>query len=246
MAGLVASGERKDQFIATLGHELRHPLTPITHAVYLLRQGHRDPETVELVETIDTQTQILLRFVNELLDLSRISRGLIEIRPRTSRPAVGRARRRARAAASHRRTTARRIARPAVGVVRPWRSRSIAAGRQQPARECREVHRAGRHDHRHARTARRRSGAGCQGHRHRHRRREPAADFRALHAVTPAAGKSLERARNRPERRAADRGTAWRTCHGDECGCRGGKRVRGRAAGAGGGQRRRAKDRRGS
>ncbi len=59
MAGLVASGERKDQFIATLGHELRHPLTPITHAVYLLRQGHRDPETVELVETIDTQTQIL-------------------------------------------------------------------------------------------------------------------------------------------------------------------------------------------
>ena len=38
-AGLVASGERKDQFIAMLGHELRHPLTPITHAIYLLRQG---------------------------------------------------------------------------------------------------------------------------------------------------------------------------------------------------------------
>jgi two-component system, chemotaxis family, CheB/CheR fusion protein len=80
-AGLVASGEQKDQFIAMLGHELRHPLTPITHAIYLLRKAHQDPATIELLETIDTQSQTLLRFVNELLDLSRISRGLIEIRP---------------------------------------------------------------------------------------------------------------------------------------------------------------------
>ena len=80
-AGLIASGEQKDQFIAMLGHELRHPLTPITHAIYLLRQGHQDPATIELLDTIDTQTQTLLRFVNELLDLSRVSRGLIEIRP---------------------------------------------------------------------------------------------------------------------------------------------------------------------
>jgi two-component system CheB/CheR fusion protein len=80
-AGLVASGEQKDQFIAMLGHELRHPLTPITHAVYLLRKRNPDPATLELVETIDTQSQTLLRFVNELLDLSRISHGVIEIRP---------------------------------------------------------------------------------------------------------------------------------------------------------------------
>jgi two-component system, chemotaxis family, CheB/CheR fusion protein len=80
-ARLVASGEQKDQFIAMLGHELRHPLTPITHAVYLLRKSHQNPATIELLETIDTQTQTLLRFVNELLDLSRISHGLIEIRP---------------------------------------------------------------------------------------------------------------------------------------------------------------------
>ena len=79
-AGLVASGEQKDQFIAMLGHELRHPLTLITHAIYLLRKVHQDPATTELLETIDTQSQTLLRFVNELLDLSRISRGLIEIR----------------------------------------------------------------------------------------------------------------------------------------------------------------------
>jgi two-component system, chemotaxis family, CheB/CheR fusion protein len=80
-AGLVASSEQKDHFIAMLGHELRHPLTPITHAIYLLRKAHQDPATVELLEIIDTQSQTLLRFVNELLDLSRISRGLIEIRP---------------------------------------------------------------------------------------------------------------------------------------------------------------------
>jgi signal transduction histidine kinase/ActR/RegA family two-component response regulator len=81
MAGLVAKGERKDQLIAMLGHELRHPLTPITHAIYLLRKSHQDPATIELLDTIDTQTQTLVRFVNELLDLSRISHGLIEIRP---------------------------------------------------------------------------------------------------------------------------------------------------------------------
>jgi two-component system CheB/CheR fusion protein len=80
-AGLIASGEHKDQFIAILGHELRHPLTPITHALYLLRKGQHDPATLELLDTIDTQTTTLLRFVNELLDLSRIGRGLIEIRP---------------------------------------------------------------------------------------------------------------------------------------------------------------------
>jgi CheY-like chemotaxis protein len=80
-ARLLASSEQKDQFIAMLGHELRHPLTPITHAIYLLRKAHQDPATVELLETIDYQSQTLLRFVNELLDLSRISRGLIEIRP---------------------------------------------------------------------------------------------------------------------------------------------------------------------
>jgi two-component system CheB/CheR fusion protein len=80
-SALVTSGKRKDQFIATLGHELRRPLTPIAHAIYLLRKGHHDPATIELLDTIDAQARALLRFVNELLDLSRINRGLIEITP---------------------------------------------------------------------------------------------------------------------------------------------------------------------
>ena len=57
MAGLAAKGERRDQLIAMLGHELRHPLTPITHAIYLLRKNHQDPATIELLDTIDTQSQ---------------------------------------------------------------------------------------------------------------------------------------------------------------------------------------------
>jgi two-component system CheB/CheR fusion protein len=69
-----------DEFLATLGHELRHPLTPIAHAIYMLRRGNPDPTTAELIEAIDRQTQRLSRFVNELMDVARIGRGLIEIR----------------------------------------------------------------------------------------------------------------------------------------------------------------------
>ena len=79
-AGLVATNERKDEFLAMLGHELRHPLTPITHAVHLLRRTNPEPAVAELLDTIDTQTHTLLRFVNDLLDVARIGRGLIEVR----------------------------------------------------------------------------------------------------------------------------------------------------------------------
>jgi two-component system CheB/CheR fusion protein len=79
-AGLVATNERKDEFLAMLGHELRHPLTPITHAIYLLRRGNPEPAIAELLDIIDTQSQTLLRFVNDLLDVARIGRGLIEVR----------------------------------------------------------------------------------------------------------------------------------------------------------------------
>ena len=76
---LLANNQRKDAFLAMLAHELRHPLTPITHAIHLLRLGDAAPATAALYETIDTQTQRLVRFVNELLDVVRINRGLFEI-----------------------------------------------------------------------------------------------------------------------------------------------------------------------
>ena len=46
----------------------------------MLRRGNPDPDTAELLETIDAQTQRLLRFVDELLDVARIGKGLIDLR----------------------------------------------------------------------------------------------------------------------------------------------------------------------
>jgi two-component system CheB/CheR fusion protein len=69
---------RKDEFLAMLAHELRNPLGPITHAVHLLRRG--SPDASRLYEMIERQTARLVRLVDELLDVARISRGLIELK----------------------------------------------------------------------------------------------------------------------------------------------------------------------
>ncbi|HEV2271268.1 MAG TPA: chemotaxis protein CheB [Steroidobacteraceae bacterium] len=74
------SARRKDEFLAMLAHELRNPLAPITHAVHLLRDRHADPASVKLYEMMGRQTQRLVRLVDELLDVARISRGLIAVK----------------------------------------------------------------------------------------------------------------------------------------------------------------------
>ena len=79
-ADLLANNRRKDEFLATLAHELRHPLTPIVHAIHLLRRADTDSGTAALYETIDNQAQRLVRFVNELLDVARIGRTRIQVK----------------------------------------------------------------------------------------------------------------------------------------------------------------------
>jgi signal transduction histidine kinase/ActR/RegA family two-component response regulator len=71
----------KDQFLAMLGHELRNPLAPILTALQLmtLRRGNGERERA----VIDRQVRHLMRLVDDLLDVSRISRGKIELRHRT-------------------------------------------------------------------------------------------------------------------------------------------------------------------
>jgi CheY-like chemotaxis protein len=70
--------ERKDEFLAMLGHELRNPLAPIVHAVELL--DRRDPQVAEQArEIIKRQALHLTRLVDDLLDVSRISRGAIQL-----------------------------------------------------------------------------------------------------------------------------------------------------------------------
>ncbi len=68
---------RKDEFIATLAHELRNPLAPIRNAVYLLRDSKVDPPIREMLER---QVGHIVRLVDDLLEVSRITHGKIELR----------------------------------------------------------------------------------------------------------------------------------------------------------------------
>jgi PAS domain S-box-containing protein len=72
---------RKDEFLATLAHELRNPLAPIRNAVHLLRaQTLQDPRGRQAHEIIDRQLQHMVRLVDDLLEVSRITSGRIELR----------------------------------------------------------------------------------------------------------------------------------------------------------------------
>src|SRR5439155_10977674 len=71
---------QKNLFLSMLAHELRNPLAPIRNAVQILRiQGSRDPEVQEIHDMIDRQVQHLVRLVDDLLDVSRITRGKIRL-----------------------------------------------------------------------------------------------------------------------------------------------------------------------
>lgn len=70
--------EKKDEFLATLAHELRNPLAPIRNAAYYLRaKGPSDPDLRAARDIIDRQVQLMTRLVDDLLDISRITRGKI-------------------------------------------------------------------------------------------------------------------------------------------------------------------------
>ena len=77
------TSRRKDEFLAMLAHELRNPLTPITHAIHLLRHGPPGQSSAKLYDMVERQTVRLVRLVDELLDMARISRGLIELKRET-------------------------------------------------------------------------------------------------------------------------------------------------------------------
>lgn len=73
---------RKDEFLATLAHELRNPLGPIKNSVELWRklQPHVDPGLANARDTIYRHTNHLAHLVDDLLDVSRISQGKISLR----------------------------------------------------------------------------------------------------------------------------------------------------------------------
>jgi signal transduction histidine kinase/CheY-like chemotaxis protein len=80
-AALRERDRRKDEFIAMLAHELRNPLAPIRNVVELLRQHtNGGPEVRRSREVIERQIAHLTRLVDDLLDVSRITRGKLELR----------------------------------------------------------------------------------------------------------------------------------------------------------------------
>jgi signal transduction histidine kinase len=71
---------RKDEFLATLAHELRNPLAPILSSVQLLRRvNNASTETNGIYEIIERQVNHLVRLVDDLLEVSRISSGKIQL-----------------------------------------------------------------------------------------------------------------------------------------------------------------------
>ncbi len=73
---ILDENRRKDEFLAMLGHELRNPLAPILGAVNILK--HRGPDQ-RAIDIIERQTRHLARLVDDLLEVSRISRGRVEL-----------------------------------------------------------------------------------------------------------------------------------------------------------------------
>ena len=89
MDGLRAADQRKDVYIATLAHELRNPLAPIANAASLLRSKTLPPDRIEWIAAmVGRQAAQMARLLDDLLDVSRIGRGKIELR--RSRVELGR------------------------------------------------------------------------------------------------------------------------------------------------------------
>jgi len=80
LAELRDADQRKDEFLATLGHELRNPLSPLLTSVELLKLATpSDPNVARAVAVMQRQAGHLVRLVDDLLEVSRITRGLIEV-----------------------------------------------------------------------------------------------------------------------------------------------------------------------
>ena len=72
---------RKDEFLATLAHELRNPLAPLRNGVEIIRLAHGKPELVDpACNLMERQLTHMVRLIDDLMDASRMSRGKVELR----------------------------------------------------------------------------------------------------------------------------------------------------------------------
>lgn len=78
---LAEANRRKDEFLAMLAHELRNPLAPIRNGLAILQMAEGDPAVVRRIRgMMSRQVDHLGRLVDDLLDVSRITRGKVELR----------------------------------------------------------------------------------------------------------------------------------------------------------------------
>jgi len=76
---LKEADRRKDEFLATLAHELRNPLAPISNAIQLLRRQETPPAEERLFGIVERQVRQIVKLVDDLMEIARISRGKIEL-----------------------------------------------------------------------------------------------------------------------------------------------------------------------
>ena len=217
---LKEADQRKDQFLAMLAHELRNPLAPISNAVQIMKvQGLSGPNFDWSVKVIEDQVKHMTRMVDDLLDVSRITRGkvvlqkepvdlevVVDLAVEASRPLIE---------DCHHRLT---VTLPEHPVLLEVELGADGAGALQPAEQRRQVHRRGGRD----RALGRAAGAGGRDPRPRqrdgHRAGAAAAHLRHVHpgrpdpvAVArragdradpgPLAGRDAPRPGDRPQRR---------------------------------------------
>jgi signal transduction histidine kinase len=80
---LKEADRRKDEFLATLAHELRNPLAPLRHGLDILRRNPDGNGAAGIMGTMDRQLLHLVRLIDDLLDVSRVSQGKITLRKET-------------------------------------------------------------------------------------------------------------------------------------------------------------------
>jgi PAS domain S-box-containing protein len=78
---LIEADRRKDEFLATLAHELRNPLAPIRNGLHIMKlAGKAEGAVANVYQMLDRQVNHLVRLVDDLMEVSRITRGRVELR----------------------------------------------------------------------------------------------------------------------------------------------------------------------
>ncbi|MFC5478636.1 CheR family methyltransferase [Massilia suwonensis] len=77
---LKAADRRKDEFLATLAHELRNPLAPISNALQFLRYPEGKRSADRLLAMVERQVRHMVRLIDDLMEVTRISRGKVDLR----------------------------------------------------------------------------------------------------------------------------------------------------------------------